>query len=98
MTIKLTDAQHQMLSAAAQRDDRILAMPPNLKGGAAQKVAAKLIAAGLVKEVKAKSEEPAWRRDAESGQAFALKLTANRNRSAKGLSRREQCTRRVGSS
>src|SRR5229473_902246 len=76
MTIKLTDAQHLMLSAAAQRDDRILAMPPNLKGGAAQKVAAKLIAAGLVKEVKAKSGEPAWRRDAESRQAFALKLTA----------------------
>jgi hypothetical protein len=76
MTIKLTDAQQLMLSAAAQREDRILAMPPNLKGGAAQKVAAKLIAAGLVKEVKAKSGEPAWRRDAESGQAFALKLTA----------------------
>ena len=76
MTIKLTDAQQLMLNAAAQREDRILAMPPNLKGGAAQKVAAKLIAAGLVKEVKAKSGEPAWRRDAESGQAFALKLTA----------------------
>ena len=76
MTIKLTDAQQLMLSAAAQREDRILAMPPNLKGGAAQKVAAKLIAAGLVKEVKAKSGEPAWRRDAESRQAFALKLTA----------------------
>jgi hypothetical protein len=29
-----------------------------------------------VKEVKAKSGDPAWRRDAESGQAFALKLTA----------------------
>jgi hypothetical protein len=42
MTIKLTDAQHLMLRAAAQREDRILAMPPNLKGGAAQKVAAKL--------------------------------------------------------
>ena len=76
MTTKLTDAQQLMLNAAAQREDRILAMPPNLKGGAAQKVAAKLIAAGLVKEVKAKSGEPAWRRDAESGQAFALKLTA----------------------
>src|ERR1700737_4796243 len=76
MTTKLTDAQHLMLSAAAQRDDRILAMPPNLKGGAAQKVAAKLIAAGLVREVKAKSGERAWRRDAESRQRFALKLTA----------------------
>src|ERR1700676_161041 len=65
MTTKLTDAQQLMLNAAAQREDRILAMPPNLKGGAAQKVAAKLIAAGLVKEVKAKSGGPAWRRDGE---------------------------------
>jgi len=76
MTTKLTDAQQSMLSAAAQREDRLLALPPNLKGGAAQKVAAKLVAAGLVKEVKAKAGAPAWRRDAESGQPFALKLTA----------------------
>ena len=76
MTTKLTDAQRLMLSAAAQRDDRILAPPPNLKGGAAQRVAAKLIAASLVKEVKTKGGTPAWRRDAETGQAFALKLTA----------------------
>ncbi len=76
MSIKFTDAQLLMLSAAAQREDRILAMPPNLKGGAAKKVAAKLIAAGLVKEIKAKTEAPSWRRDAETGQSFALKLTA----------------------
>ena len=76
MTTKLTDAQRLMLSAAAQRNDRLLAPPPNLKGGAAQSVAAKLIAAGLVKELKAKAGVAAWRRDAESGQAFALKLTA----------------------
>ena len=76
MSIKFTDAQLLMLSAAAQREDRILAMPPKLKGGAAQKVAAKLIAAGLVKEIKAKTEAPSWRRDAETGQSFALKLTA----------------------
>ncbi len=76
MTIKLTDAQLLMLAAAAQREDRILAMPPKLKGGAAQKVAAKLIAAGLVKEIKAKTGAPSWRRDAETGQSFALKLTA----------------------
>jgi hypothetical protein len=61
MTTKLTDAQCTdaqllILSAAAQREDRILAMPPKLKGGAAQKVAAKLIAAGLAKEIKAKRE------------------------------------------
>ena len=76
MSTKLTDAQLLMLSAAAQREDRILTMSPNLKGGAAQNVAAKLIAAGLVKEIKAKTEAPSWRRDAETGQSFALKLTA----------------------
>ncbi len=76
MSTKLTDAQLLMLSAAAQREDRILAMSPNLKGVVAQKFAAKLIAAGLVKEVKAKTGAPSWRRDAETGQSFALKLTA----------------------
>jgi len=76
MSTKLTDAQLLMLGAAAQREDRILAMPPTLKGVVAQKVAAKLIAAGLVKEVKAKTGAPSWRRDAATGQSFALKLTA----------------------
>ena len=76
MSIKLTDTQLVMLSAAAQRDDRCLVAPPNLKGGAAQKVAAKLIAAGLVKEIKAKAGMPIWRRDEPAGQPHALKLTA----------------------
>jgi Protein of unknown function (DUF3489) len=75
MSIKLTDAQLLMLSAAAQRKDRILAMPPNLKGAAAHKVAAKLIAAGLVKEIKVKKGAPTWRRDEETQQSIALKLT-----------------------
>jgi hypothetical protein len=76
MSIKLTDTQIVMLSAAAQRDDRCLVAPRNLKGGAAQKVAAKLIDAGLAKEIKAKPEAPAWRQDEQTGQSFALKLTA----------------------
>ena len=76
MPIKLTDAQLLMLSDATQREDRIMAMPPRLKGGAAQKAAAKLIAAGLVKETKAKTRAPAWRRNAETEQSYALKLTA----------------------
>lgn len=76
MSITLTDAQLLMLRAAAQREDRILAAPPKLRGGAAQKVAAKLIAAGLVKEIKAKTGAPAWRSDVEAGKSFALKLTA----------------------
>ncbi len=47
MSTKLTDTQIVMLSAAAQRDDRCLVASQNLKGSAAQKVAAKLIGAGL---------------------------------------------------
>jgi hypothetical protein len=75
MSIKLSDTQLVMLSAAAQRDDRCLTPPEKLKGVAAHKVAAKLIAAGLVKEVKAKAGMPVWRRDEQAGQSYALKLT-----------------------
>ena len=67
MSIKLTDTQLVMLSAAAQRDDRCLVPPPKLKGAAAQKIAGKLIAAGLVKEIKAKAGVSVWRRDDEAG-------------------------------
>jgi Protein of unknown function (DUF3489) len=76
MSIKLSDTQLVMLSAAAQRDDRSLTPPEKLKGGPANKVATKLIAAGLVKEVKAKTGMPVWRRDEQNGQSYALKLTA----------------------
>jgi hypothetical protein len=76
MSIKLSDTQLVMLSVAAQRDDRSLTPPEKLKGGAAYKVAAKLIAAGFVKEVKAKAGAPVWRRDEQAGHSYALKLTA----------------------
>jgi Protein of unknown function (DUF3489) len=76
MSIKLTDTQLVMLSAAAQREDRCIEAPPSLKGAAAQKIATKLVAAGLVKEMKAKPGAHIWRRDDENSQAFVLKLTA----------------------
>jgi hypothetical protein len=76
MSTKLTDSQNAMLLAAALREDRCLAASPTLKGSAARKVAVKLIAEGLVNEVKAKGEAPVWRHDPESGHAYALKLTA----------------------
>jgi len=72
---KLTDTQLAILSAASQRGDRCLIAPSTLKGGAAQKVAAKLLTAGLVREIKAKAGMEAWRRDDETGQAYSLKLT-----------------------
>ena len=67
MSIKLTDTQLVLLGAAAQRKDLCLVAPPTLKGATAQKVASKLISAGLVNEVKAKASKPIWRRDEESG-------------------------------
>jgi Protein of unknown function (DUF3489) len=76
MSVKLTENQSALLASASRREDRCFVLPPNLKGGAAQKVAAKLIAGGLAKEIKAKGELPVWRRDGESDQGYALKLSA----------------------
>jgi len=76
MSAELTDNQRALLERASGREDRCFVLPPNLKGGAAQKVAAKLIAEGLAKEVKAKEGAPIWRSDGESQQAYSLKLTA----------------------
>jgi uncharacterized protein DUF3489 len=76
MSIKLSDTQLVMLSAAAQRDDRSLTLPEKLRGGAVRKIAMKLIAADLVKEVKTKAGMPVWRRDEQNAQSYTLKLTA----------------------
>src|SRR5271169_3096872 len=75
MSIKLTDTQLLMLSAAAQREDRCIAAPPSLKGAAAQKIATKLVVAGLAKETRAKRGAHVWRRDDATGLAYALKVT-----------------------
>jgi hypothetical protein len=71
MSSKFSDRQQELLSAAAEREDRLLP-----KAGAPQKVGAKLVAAGLAKEVKAKAGAPIWRRDTETERVDALKLTA----------------------
>src|SRR5271154_2747367 len=75
MSIKLTDTQLVMLSAAAQREDRCIVPPPSLKGAAAQKIATKLVAAGLAKETKAKPGAHVWRRDDATRLAYGLKVT-----------------------
>jgi hypothetical protein len=66
MSIKLTDTQLVVLSAAAQREDRSLAIPNSLKGAPAQKVASKVLAEGLVREIKSKPGMPVWRRNEET--------------------------------
>jgi uncharacterized protein DUF3489 len=73
---KLTDTQLVILSAASQRGDRGVELPPDAKGGAARKVLDKLIRAGLLEEIRAQGSLPVWRRDDESG-PIALRITKN---------------------
>ena len=75
MSVKLTDAQLVMMSAAAQREDHCLAAPETMKGAAVSKAGAKLVKLGFAREIHAKPGSPLWRRD-ETGRSFALKLTA----------------------
>jgi hypothetical protein len=75
MSVKLTDAQLVMMSAAAQRKDHCLSAPTTIKGAALSKVSAKLAKLGLAREIEAKAGAPIWRRD-DAGQGYGLKLTA----------------------
>lgn len=60
--MKLSDTQLVILNIACQRTDhRVLPLPANLKGGAAEKVIGSLITTGLVEEVQAELGDPVWR-------------------------------------
>ena len=76
MSIKFNDTQLVLLSAASQSDDHCLVPPTGPKRGRAQKAVIRLLEAGLLKEIRAKAGGPIWRRDDETGQTYALKLTA----------------------
>ncbi len=71
---RLTDTQLVILSAASRREDRGIVLPANLKGGAAQKLVAKLVDLGLVEEVRARGDLPVWRRD-DDNRLMALRIT-----------------------
>jgi hypothetical protein len=71
-SVKLTDTQLVLLSAASQRDDRTLERPSSLTGGAAGKVAAKLLTEGLVEEVQSRGSLPIWRRDEDGPRSLQI--------------------------
>jgi hypothetical protein len=71
---RLTDTQRIILSAASQRDDRGVELPPTVKDEAARKAVDKLIRAGLLEEVRAAGSLPVWRRDGDRG-PMALRIT-----------------------
>jgi hypothetical protein len=73
---QLSDTQALILSAAAQRPERIaLPLPESLRGGAAAKVVGAMIAKGLLQEVDADlcKGEPMWR---ETGDGHGTTLVA----------------------
>lgn len=72
--MKLTDTQLVMLSAASQREDCVIELAQNLKGGAERKVVGKLLSDGLIEEIEAGGSLPVWRRDEDKG-PLALRIT-----------------------
>lgn len=78
----LTDTQVQILTAAAERNDRnLLPLPGSLRGGAAAKVVGALLSRGLIAETVTDDlakADPAmnriWRNDAD-GRAIVLHVT-----------------------
>ena len=73
---QLSETQALILSAAAQRPDRIaLPLPESLRGGAAAKVVGAMIAKGLLQEVDAdlRKGESMWR---ETGDGHGVTLVA----------------------
>jgi hypothetical protein len=72
---KLTDSQLVVLSSATQREDGAIILPKHLKGGAAAKVIKPLLKQKLIKEIQAKADMPAWRRDEKGGRSYALIIT-----------------------
>ena len=73
---KLSDTQALILSAAAQRPERIaLPLPDSLRGGAAAKVVGAMLAKGLLQEVDAdlRKGEPMWRK---TGDGHGVTLVA----------------------
>jgi hypothetical protein len=76
MSIKLNESQLVLLNGASQQEDHYLSLPNGAKLAQARRAAAKLLEAGLVRQVKARKDAPTWRRDQDADQAYALKLTA----------------------
>src|SRR5215216_4700630 len=72
--MKLTDTQLIILSSASRRQDGLATLPETLKAGAAKAAVTKLLGLGLLKEVRVKRDQPAWRTDEEE-KPLGLKIT-----------------------
>jgi hypothetical protein len=71
---KLSTTAHAILTAAAARDDRLALAPERLPAAARRAVVQSMLKAGLIEEVVADHDLPAWR-TTESGERFAPRVT-----------------------
>ncbi len=71
--MNLTDKDTELLIAAAQRQDRLIAPPDGLSARARRAALLRLVRASAAKEVNVADEELAWRRDGEA--LIGLQLT-----------------------
>ena len=77
MNFKFTPTQRNMLSVAAQREDRCLEPLPPMNGRTIRAFGARLIEAGFARELKAGDGQPVLRHNKESDQGYVMKLTAS---------------------
>ena len=92
MSIKFNDTQLVLLSAAAQRDDHCLVPPAGAKRGHAQKAVAKLLEAGLLKEIRAR-ERRSGGATTNASPIFSRKPPLRFAASRLGLAFKEFCER-----
>ena len=76
MSVKLSTIELELMSIASQREDCAFDLPDGVEESMLLEIATKLVAAGLAREIKAKTGAPVWRRDDDAEKSFALKLTA----------------------
>jgi hypothetical protein len=70
----LSDTQLMLLSAASQREDLLITLPPHPKTGAARTSLSKLLSQGLLEEVTVRREQPHWRTE-DDGSPVGLRIT-----------------------
>ena len=71
---KLSTAAHAVLTAAAARADHVALAPERLPAAARRAVVQSMLKAGLIEEVAADDDQPAWR-TTDAGERFGLRIT-----------------------
>ena len=76
---KLTDTQLIVLSNAAQRDDGAAVLPDRMVAATAKKVGSSLVSRKLIREIRAKTGMPIWRKGDDDRPMSLVLLKAGRD-------------------